>query len=241
MYYGFRAFSFMGAIALLTAHSAQADLITNGSFEVPTVPGGPQFLDIAPGAEPAGFGWRVTSGTVDVGLGGGFFPPAFIGTQFLDLDGFTPGTISQSFPTTSGTTYDLSFAYANNPYTGAPASACVPPSTASCATIPAHATTTIVDAGTGTELITPLMLTHSNSTVPDANWTLSGEIAFVAEGTMTTLAFASDDPSNSNGGIFLDAISVNAASAAVPEPGSLVLLLSALSAAGGIASYLRRR
>jgi hypothetical protein len=230
----------ISTIVLLTPHSARANLINNGSFEVPTVTSASQYLDIAAGAEPAGFDWHVASGSVDIGLGGGFFPPAFDGTQYLDLDGFVPGAINQSFPTTPGTTYDLSFAYANNPYGGAPPASCVPPSTSSCATIPALATVTVLDAGTSTELITPLALTHGNSTVANANWTSSGQIAFVADGTMTTLSFVSNDPSDSNGGIFLDDVSANAASAAVPEPNSLLLLLSAF-AVGGIASYLRQR
>ena len=88
---------FISAIVLLTAHSARAILISNGKFEGPTVTSASQYLYIAAGAEPAGFDWHVASGSVDIGLGGGFFPPAFDGTQYLDLDGFVPGAINQSF------------------------------------------------------------------------------------------------------------------------------------------------
>jgi hypothetical protein len=49
------------------------------------------------GSEPAAFGWRVTSGGVDVAIWGSLFVSAFDGIQFLDLDGFVPGAISQSF------------------------------------------------------------------------------------------------------------------------------------------------
>ena len=236
MYYRLRVLLLAGAFVFVTERPARANLITNGSFETPMI--NSQYLDIAAGLEPTGFGWRVTSGTVDIGLPIAF-PPPFDGQQFLDLDGFTPGVISQSFTTVLGITYILDFAYANNPYGGG--TNCTPPSTASCATIPAHGTVNVFDTSTLTQLITPLILTHGNSTVANANWTLSGDLAFVAQGTTTTLSFASNDPSNSNGGIFLDAVSVNATPAVVPEPFSIVLLLLGFSVVSTLYLQQRRR
>jgi hypothetical protein len=230
-----RVLLLLGTFVFVIDYPALANLITNGSFEAPLI--NTQYLDIAAGSEPAGFGWRVTSGTVDIGIAVAF-PSPFDGVQFLDLDGFGPGAIGQSFTTIPGAGYVLNFVYANNPYGGG--TNCTPPSTASCATIPAHGTVSIVDGSTTTPLIAPLVLTHSNSTVANANWTPSGDIAFVAHGTTTTLSFASNDPSNSNGGIFLDAVSVNAVSA-VPEPSSFVLLLLGLSAASVLGAQQRRR
>src|SRR4051794_10991211 len=204
MYYRFRALMLLvSAIMFLTPRLARADLITNGSFEVPTVTSGSQFLNIVAGSEPPGFGWRVTSGGVDVGIRGSLFASAaFDGLQFLDLDGFVPGAISQSFATIPGTEYILNFAYANNPQGpgGAPPPGC--PFSGACATIPAHGTVSAFDSSTNTQLITPFVLTHGNSTVANPNWTPSGAIAFIAEGTTTTLSFVSNDPSNSDGGIF---------------------------------------
>jgi hypothetical protein len=180
-----------------------------GSFETPVISG--QFLDIVAGSQPAGFSWQVTSGGVDISSTG-TFGTAFDGKQFLDLDGYVPGAISQSFTATPGAAYMLSFAYANNPYgTGIPSPSC--PSGGACATIPASATVFVSDSGSGTHLISPLQLSHGSSTVTNLNWTASGSIVFVADGTSTTLSFVSNDPASSDGGIYLDAISVTTAPA----------------------------
>jgi hypothetical protein len=111
----------------------------------------------------------------------------------------------------------------------------VPPTTNPCATIAASGTVTVFDASTAIHLIAPLRLTHGNTTTANPNWTPSEAIVFVAQGAMTTLSFASNNPSNSNGGIFLDAVSV----VVIPEPGSFVMLLIGFSAVGTL--YLWRR
>jgi hypothetical protein len=209
--YRFRTVLFlMGAFVLTAGRPARAaNLITNGSFETPIITSPSQYLDIVTGSEPPGFGWKVTSGSVDVVIAGAYASTAFDGNQFLDLDGLVPGAIAQSFATTAGTTYVLSFAYANNP--DGPGSDPPPGCTGNCATIPAHGTVAVFDAGTGTQLITPLVLTHGNSTIANPNWTPSGGITFVSKGTTTTLSFVSNDPSTSDGGIYLDAVSVETA------------------------------
>ena len=49
---------------------------------------------------------------------------AYEGNQYLDLVGYgTTGAIAQGFATTPGRTYDLTFAYANNPWSTPSASA----------------------------------------------------------------------------------------------------------------------
>lgn len=200
---------FLGA----NAPPSRAGLIVNGSFEVPSaVPTG-GIIEIYPGSEPAGFGWTVDSGTVEiirqgyVGGAGPFNGPAYDGQQWLDLDGISAGSISQSFATTPGVLYDLSFAYANNPYVN-------------FSGIP-QATVSLVDTSSGMGLITPLLISHSASTSDDYDWTLSGAIQFRAIGSSTTLSFSSDDPPSSDSGIFLDGISVSLNS--VPEPSGVVL------------------
>lgn len=187
---------FLGELVIITECSAQASLITNGSFETPVLKSPAQYQTIPPGAEPPGFGWHVTSGNVDVVPQGSFgiFNNAFDGTQFLDMDGTVPGTISQTFGTTPGSGYILIFAYANNFGLGG--------------TNPAKATVNIVDGSSGANLIAPLSLTHGSSTSSNLNWTQSGSIQFIARGTTTSLSFASNDPGGSNGGIFLDGVSV---------------------------------
>jgi len=222
MFYPFRALPLLvGAFALVAVSPARADLVTNGTFETPVTG---NFLDITAGSQPPGFGWVVTLGSVDVVVKGPLFAStAFEGNQFLDLDGYAPGGIAQSFATTPGSEYFLSFAYANNPQgNGVPPPTC--PFGGACATIPANATVSVFDPATNTQLITPLLVTHGDSTVANPDWRTSGAIAFIATGTTTTLSFVSDDPASSDGGIFLDAVSVNRAASAVPEPSSLVLL-----------------
>ena len=217
-------FSVAGAFAFLVISPARADLVTNGGFETPITG---NFTDLTAGSQPPGFGWSITSGGVDVVLAGpssDFASAAFEGSQFLDLDGFTPGAIAQSFATIPGNSYLLSFAYANNPDgTGVPPPGC----SGACATIPAQAIVSVLDSGTNAQLIAPLLITHGDLTIANPDWTTSGAIAFTAQGTATTLSFVSQDPSPSDGGIFLDAVSVSG-QAAVPEPSSLVLLSAAL-------------
>ena len=135
-------FSGAGAFAFLVMSPARADLITNGGFETPVTG---NFTDFTAGLQPPGFGWVITSGGVDVVRAGpNFASTAFEGSQFLDLDGFTPGAIAQTFTTTPGTNYLLSFAYANNPEgAGVPSPGCV----GACATIPAHAIVSVLDRG----------------------------------------------------------------------------------------------
>jgi Protein of unknown function (DUF642) len=186
------------------ANQAYAGSIVNGGFELPQLPSGTQYILISPGSEPDGFGWSVTSGNVDVVMGGGVYIPAFAGSQWLDLDGGTAGTIQQSFVTTPGSSYELTFAYANNPVRG---------------TVPATATVSVFNNADNQNLITPFTITHSTSSSGNPDWIQSSLIQFAAQGTLTTLSFASNDPSGSLGGIALDAINV----AAVPEPSSWVL------------------
>ncbi len=170
-----------------------------GGFEIPQLTGGREFITIAPGSEPAGFGWSVTSGNVNVVVGEGGFITAFAGTQWLDLDGGTAGTIQQSFATTPGGVYSLSFAYANNPILG---------------TVPASATVRLFNTENNAQLLPPFTITHSTSSGSDPDWIQSPVIQFTAVGALTTLSFASDDPAGSIGGIALDGISVSR----VPEP-----------------------
>jgi hypothetical protein len=213
--------------AFVVAHPARAGVIINGSFETPSISG--SFLSILAGSEPPGFGWQVTSNSVDI-VTTGVFGTAFDGNQFLDLDGFAPGSILESIATTPGIQYALTFMYANNPFGpgGIPPPDC--PFGTNCATIPATAQVSVWDSNTNSQLITPLLLTHGNSTAANLNWASPGAIAFVAIGTTTTLSFLSLDPNQSDGGIFLDAISVTA----VPEPGMWALLGTALIALIGL-------
>jgi hypothetical protein len=210
------------AVALaFTAEAKALKLLSNGSFESPAVDATARLLEINSGAAPLGFGWTVNSGTVElvlqgyVGGNGAFNGAPFDGQQWLDLDGISPGTISQEFGTTPGAQYSLHFAYANNPYPSFGHSE--------------HAVVSLIDTGSSANLITPITLSHTTSTANDYAWSSSGDILFTAQGTMTRLTFASTDLSPNNAGIFLD----NVAIVAVPEPGATLLTLGGLAVLSG--------
>ena len=121
--------------------------IINGGFEQPT----PLANDYGEefGAGSTGIpGWSVVSGSVDVTPDTWF--GSYQGVQSLDLDGSAPGSIEQSFTTTIGTTYQLSFAYADNGHPGGTYSG------------PRTADVTVTDAG-GTTLLSS-SVSHSGST-----------------------------------------------------------------------------
>jgi choice-of-anchor C domain-containing protein len=157
-------------------------VLVNGGFEQPVV-SSDLFI---PAGDLSLVGWTVVSGSVDVVPSTGSWP-SFEGTQSLDLDGHSAGTIEQSFATTAGSTYVLSFAYANNP--GGLRSANV----------------SVLGAGA-----LPLLsqdISHSSSTVANMEWTpFVG--SFTADSATTTLRFSSTDAPSSFGGIALDAVCV---------------------------------
>lgn len=197
------------ACAALFAAPAQANLLANGSFESPVLAPA-SYLNITVGSEPAGFGWTVFDTGVDVFsngvLGSGIVASA--GTQALDLVGFgSTGGLRQSFATTAGTVYRLSFDYANNAISIGNASASV-----------------IVNDGAATLLSTSV--SHNTSNTGNANWT-AFSANFTGTGHVVTLSFDTT-LGGGNGGILLDQVSV-AVAPAVPEPGSYALMLAGLA------------
>ena len=204
------------ACLLSTSRAKAGNLILNGSFESPSATSSGKIIEVYAGSEPATFDWKVTSGTVEVTQQGYVDPDhqvfagsAYQGSQWLDLDGISAGTIAQSFATKPGTLYALSFAYANNPFQNESSDSGNP-----------SATVKLLDTATTDQLAT-LSISHDTSTANDYNWTLSAPLLFVATGTSSTLIFASNDAASSDEGVFLDAVTV----AAVPEPSSLSMLL----------------
>lgn len=200
----------LAAVAFSATNICHANLISNGSFELPIqTTGGYQTISTSPAV--AGFDWVVSSGTVDVG----YLPvspfieyQAYEGKQALDLNGNENGTIYQEFSTMIGQLYSLSFAYADNPNEGGISTANI----------------TVTDINNSLLSASISHNTSTNGPPPNANWTLfSG--TFTAASTTTRLTFTSTSASNSaSGGIILDAVAVNAVTASVPEPATFALL-----------------
>ncbi|MDP9860780.1 MULTISPECIES: choice-of-anchor C family protein [Streptosporangium] len=92
--------------------SAALPLIANGSFETPLSPG---VLQINAGGTIGP--WDVTAGSVDlIGFAGPW--RAAKGRQSVDLSGGGAGRIEQSFATTAGRCYTVSYALAGNTHGG---------------------------------------------------------------------------------------------------------------------------
>jgi hypothetical protein len=205
------------AIALGAANPARADLIVNGGFEFPSI--GEVFYQNYgtftnnPYAGPSFQGWNITTNNVDiVNPVVGWNAPAYQGVQILDLVGYgSTGAIAQSFTTTPGQSYLLTFAYGNNPGSGA-----------------AAASVTVF----GSSSLLSALVFHDTSANGNLNWNLYSA-SFVANSETTTLGF-NTTLGGSNGGILLDAVAVSA----VPEPATWAMMIFGFA---GIALMAYRR
>lgn len=202
----------VAAAAALISSGAQAAGLVNGSFD--NTPCGAGYCNYAGGGEPAGFGWSVTSNNVDIVPGPGTWGTPQDGAQMLDLVGYgATGGIAQSFATTSGATYNLSFYYANNPY----------PSGVDSAVVTVTGAGSLLSSG----------FTHTTSTPSNMDWVhFTG--SFTANSSLTTLAF-NETAGGGNAGVFLDNVSVTGG---VPEPTTWAMMLVGF---GGLGVALRRR
>lgn len=97
-----------GGILLVFPGEAAASLIVNGGFEAPVAT--PPFQTLT-GNQLTG--WTIISGSIDLING---YWPAFEGKQSIDLAGSTRngGSLEQTFATTIGESYLLTFNYTNN-------------------------------------------------------------------------------------------------------------------------------
>ncbi len=182
---------FLGAVAAVAilgfvAQASATELLANGGFESQTFPGTTSYYNVGPsgsGADysvPAGFGWTVGNGNVDIISYQSYGPaPTNGGNYGLDLVGYgTTGEISQTFNTVAGRIYHVSLDFESNPGVANP----------TAAILVNGSQIGSVTGGTSWQ-------TYTNS--------------FVGTGGMTTFALNETYGIN-NGGVFLDNVSVTA-------------------------------
>lgn len=201
------------AIVMMVASAGAArasTLIIDGGFEGGADPG--TFSTYGTGSLSLP-GWTILSGSVDhIGT---YWQPSE-GSRSLDLSGNAPGAISQTFNTTIGQKYVVSFDLAGNP----------------------DEKETGVVKTIGTSIVTGLSTFAStftfdvtNTSKANMGWT-AVSYSFIAEATSATLFFQS--LTNTAYGPALDNIAV----AAVPLPASLPLFGAGLA---GLAVMARRQ
>jgi Protein of unknown function (DUF642)/PEP-CTERM motif len=210
------------ASLLVAASSAQANLLTNGSFETPTVPNG-GFTSFPVGSAtltgwtvfgPAGTEVAIVSGSFSQG---GVSFPAQDGTQWLDLTGAAVNStegVSQAITTTVGNRFQLSLFVGNTTGGGGVFG------TISTVNVLLNGVQTFIDVNS----------TVSSTTL---NWQQFTH-TFIATGTSTTLGFQNGDPGsdNSNGLDNVILLDLGPAVRGVPEPGLLALFGIGLAAFG---------
>ncbi|MEV0532016.1 choice-of-anchor C family protein [Kitasatospora sp. NPDC050463] len=95
------------------AQSRALSRFDDGSFETPKLAAN-TFTGLTAGQSIGP--WRVTTGSVDL-IGADFWQAAE-GDQSVDLNGSGPGTVTQTFTTTPGATYTVTYSLAGNPEGG---------------------------------------------------------------------------------------------------------------------------
>jgi choice-of-anchor C domain-containing protein len=185
-------------LLLFTANSASANLIQNGSFETGSDPGD-WVITIDPGSTTIN-NWTVTSGTIDYI---GSLWQASEGQRSIDLNGNNAGAIAQTFNTTIGQSYLVTFDLAGN-------------------TAQDTIKTMRVEADGQS---TNFSFDVTGKTVSNMGWTPQSW-QFTANNTQTTLEFTSLTPNAS--GPALDNVAVVPTDTPVPEPGTILGSLTLL-------------
>ncbi|MEU9124377.1 choice-of-anchor C family protein [Streptomyces sp. NPDC048506] len=155
----------------------------DGSFETPKVEPN-TFQEFTAGQHMGP--WKVTSGSVDLNDAG--YWQAAEGDQSVDLNGMEPGAVAQTFATTPGVRYTVSYALAGNPHPEGPT------------------------VKTGKVLIDGQDVQDFSFDVTGKSYKDMGyvmrEVAFVATGKSTTLTFASTTAPRTASGPVIDDVTV---------------------------------
>src|SRR6202012_4420191 len=178
------------AFAGFAASAANAAIIVDGDFSTPTASDPFQTFNSGSSFGP----WTVTSGSVD--LIGNYWQAPPTGGHSVDLDGTSPGAISQSFTTGPGS-YTLSFYLSGNP-DGSPSTKDV-----------------TVSVGGVSQLFTYTVTGDKTNMKFDLE-----HLTFTSAGGTNTLLFTSDDI-NSPYGAVIGGVNI----AAVPEPATWLMLI----------------
>lgn len=218
------AIAIAAAATLATAAgSANAvELLVNGGFDnigaaMPEGWGGLTYYTDGTHVAPTGLtipGWTVTSGSVDLTSTGSYWGPADSPGYSLDINGWDPGTITQSFGTVLGRLYTVAYAYSRN-----------------LAGAPDPATATVSAGGVTENVIAALNDPAFGFGSHGMLWKHDG-FTFVGTGQLATIELKAT--TGGNGGVFFDSISVTA----VPEPAAWALMIAGFGFTG---AALRRR
>jgi choice-of-anchor C domain-containing protein len=200
----------VAATFALASTAANAAAFQNGSFETNTLNAtqlnqalvSPGFTTLGAG-DTSITGWTVGGNTID--YIGTYWTPAD-GTYSLDMSGDSPGSISQTFDTVSGQTYNVGFDLAGNPAG------------------PPIVKTMDVDVGGAP---TPFTFDTTGATLSNMGWR-NLVYTFTASGASTTLTFTSLDTPGTAYGPALDNVSLTA----VPEPATWAMMILGIGLIG---------
>lgn len=216
-------------LAAEQSSATAASLLVNGGFEEP-VQGSPNFASFnIPAGSTLITGWNVVQGNVDLttdvnyGPGNNTLHPGSV--QDVDLigdnraSGGVYGGLSQSFATTVGQGYRLTFDYSHNPGTFSPDYA---------------AQVTVADAIAATTIFS----VEISQIDGPAIWQIFSQ-DFIAISNSTLLTFIATRGAF-NAGIYLDEVSVEPVNA-VPLPATLPLFAGGLGLMGWLARRRQRK
>lgn len=216
--------SLAGIVGLLLApvcfhgSALAATIVQDGDFTNPAVSStGYETFYASPTAGQAGpsmGAWTVDSGSVDLVGNQVWQTPS---GQTVDMDGFSPGSISQNLNIGPGR-YQLTFDLAGNPQ------------------FQNGVKTLLVSAGS----VSNQTYTFDTTNTSNSNMGFVGETLNFNAGGPTTLTFASGDASGSENGPVIADVAVTYLGAAVPEPSTWAVMVLGVFGVGTMLRLARK-